>query len=252
MSMASNKNGIYASNIWKRYERLDVLRGLSIEIPGEKISIILGKSGVGKSVLLRLLCGLESPDTGEIFVNGRSLSTLTEAELQENAKDMGMLFQSSALFDSMTIAENVGFALENLISFALSPSAIKESIDTALQQVGLEGYQEKYPSELSGGQKRRAALARLIAYRPKILLFDEPTTGLDPITSRQIAALIKKTQTELGSTAVIVTHDIASALEIGDYFALHSEGKIVLAGEKSEFLTSKHPLLQDFLRSASV
>jgi phospholipid/cholesterol/gamma-HCH transport system ATP-binding protein len=152
----------------------------------------------------------------------------------------------------MTVAQNVGFALKNTGGDTSDEDFIQNTVNKTLEQVGLSGFQEKYPSELSGGQRRRAALARLIAYRPKILLFDEPTTGLDPITARQIAMLIKKTQQELSSTVVIVTHDVVTALEIGDYFALHSEGKIVLSGQKNDFFRNPHQLLCDFLRSANI
>jgi phospholipid/cholesterol/gamma-HCH transport system ATP-binding protein len=243
---------IKVRNVWKSYDTVEVLRGLSIDIPAHQISIILGKSGVGKSVLLRIISGLETPDRGEIEIDSIEYSSLSESQLRSHKKTVGMLFQSSALFDSMTIAENVGFALQNIHDDAHDEASILEAIDMALHQVGLSGYQDKYPSELSGGQKRRAALARLIVYRPKILLFDEPTTGLDPITARQIATLIKTTQKELSSTAVVVTHDIKSALEIGDFFALHSEGTITVSGKKSDFFKNKNPLLLEFLSSAYI
>ena len=241
---------IKVKGVWKSYDTVEVLRGLSLEIPSQKISIILGKSGVGKSVLLRIISGLELPDRGEIEIDNILHSTLNENEFRTHTKTVGMLFQSSALFDSMTVEENVGFALRNLGNAHQKEQFVQESVDRALAQVGLSGFHEKYPSELSGGQKRRAALARLIVYRPKILLFDEPTTGLDPITARQIATLIKTTQKELASTVIVVTHDIVSALEIGDYFALHSEGMITVSGNKKDFFKNQNPLLLEFLSSA--
>jgi phospholipid/cholesterol/gamma-HCH transport system ATP-binding protein len=243
---------IKVKDVWKSYDAVSVLRGLSIEIPSQQITIILGKSGVGKSVLLRIISGLETPDRGEIEIDNVVHSTLSESQLRTHTKTVGMLFQSSALFDSMTVEENVGFALQNVHNTNQDKQEVCELVDKTLEQVGMSGFQKKYPSELSGGQKRRTALARLIVYRPKILLFDEPTTGLDPITARQIATLIKTTQQELRSTVIVVTHDIVSALEIGEYFALHSEGTITVSGNKKDFFKNKDPLLLEFLSSSCV
>jgi phospholipid/cholesterol/gamma-HCH transport system ATP-binding protein len=230
-----------------------VLKGVSLTIPSSKTTVILGRSGVGKSVLLRQIAGLEMPDTGVIEIDGIDLTTLSGKERKHHISKIGMLFQSSALFDSMTIEENVAFSLShNLRSTGLTQKAVKALVDEALCNVGLDGYQKKYPSELSGGQKRRAALARLIVYKPKVLLFDEPTTGLDPITASQIATLIKETQTSLQGTAIVVTHDIVSALAVGDYFALHHEGHITITGDRKEFFSSKDPHLHQFIKSALV
>ena len=232
---------------------MKVLKGISLTIPSSKTTIILGRSGVGKSVLLRQIAGLEIPDTGMIEIDGIDLSTLSGKERKHHLSKVGMLFQSSALFDSMTIEENVAFSLfHNHRSTSLTQETIKTLVDEALCKVGLDGYQKKYPSELSGGQKRRAALARLIVYKPEVLLFDEPTTGLDPITASQIAALIKETQTSLHGTAIVVTHDIVSALAVGDYFALHHEGQITITGGRREFFSSKDPVLHQFIKSALV
>jgi phospholipid/cholesterol/gamma-HCH transport system ATP-binding protein len=240
---------IKIQNVWKSYGDVTVLKGLSLNIPASKTTVILGRSGVGKSVLLRQIAGLEIPDTGEIEIEGVNAQTLTGKARNQHVATVGMLFQSSALFDSMSVEENVAFSLLHHHS-SLDQKSVQNYVDEALFKVGLEGFQKKYPSELSGGQKRRAALARLIVYKPRILLFDEPTTGLDPITASQIAALISETQKSLQGTAVVVTHDIVSALSIGDYFALHHEGLISVRGEREEFFSSKDPVLHQFIKSA--
>jgi phospholipid/cholesterol/gamma-HCH transport system ATP-binding protein len=244
---------IRVQNVWKSYDEVVVLKGLSLDIPTSKTTVILGRSGVGKSVLLRQIAGLETPDEGEIEIDGVNLQTLSGKARKRHMAKIGMLFQSSALFDSMSIEENVAFSLlHHQSSSSLEQKNIRSSVDESLFKVGLAGYQKKYPSELSGGQKRRAALARLIVYKPQILLFDEPTTGLDPITASQIASLISETQRSLQGTAIVVTHDIVSAISIGDYFALHHEGKIAIRGGREEFLSSKDPHLHQFITSALV
>jgi phospholipid/cholesterol/gamma-HCH transport system ATP-binding protein len=244
---------IHIKNVWKAYDDVPVLKGLSLEVPMGKTTVILGRSGVGKSVLLRQIACLESPDEGTIEVDGVDLATLKGRAREEWFSQMGMLFQSSALFDSMTIEENVAFALLHYSRGAsLSQKGIQEAVDEALSKVGLSGYQKKRPSELSGGQKRRAALARLIVYKPRILLCDEPTTGLDPMTASQIAALIVETRSSLNGTAIVVTHDIVSAIALGDHFALHHGGQIAITGARDQFFASHDPMLHEFLQSALV
>lgn len=235
-------------NIWKAYEGVQVLKGLTLDIPQSKVTIILGRSGVGKSVLLRHILGLEMPDSGEIEINGISITSCPEPQRHAALNSVGMLFQSSALFDSLTVGENIAFPLiHHQKRLHCSLTQIGEAVQDALEKVGLSGYRDKFPSELSGGQKRRAAIARLIAYHPKILLFDEPTTGLDPVTAHQIASLITETQQHLNATTVIVTHDIVTALSIGHFFALHTDGNIPLSGDKKAFFASGHPLIEEFV-----
>jgi phospholipid/cholesterol/gamma-HCH transport system ATP-binding protein len=247
---------IFCSDVWKSYGSLQVLKGLTLTCPEGKTTIILGRSGVGKSVLLRQILGLERPDLGYIEVSGFRISQAKEKDLYFAMKNFGMLFQSSALFDSMPIGQNVAFYLAHHgdpeTKKKLPQSVIDDMVSEALKKVGLEGYQQKMPSQLSGGQKRRAALARLIIYKPKIVLYDEPTTGLDPITAMQINELILQTHNELGATTVVVTHDIHSALEIGDYFALHHEGKIAYVEEKDTFVQIPDPLVRDFFDDAII
>jgi phospholipid/cholesterol/gamma-HCH transport system ATP-binding protein len=237
--------------VWKSYGGNSILKGLSLQIAPSAITVILGRSGVGKSVLLRHIAGLETVDDGEIEIDGSPISTLTEKERSSVFRQVGMLFQSSALFDSMTVEENVAFSLQHQED-PLPNSTIYEEVRLALEKVGLQEFHKKYPSDLSGGQKRRAALARLIVYKPKVLLFDEPTTGLDPITAHHIALLISETQRLLDATVIVVTHDIPAALTVGKYFALHHEGVIRLFGEKDEFFSSRDEILQSFMKSCIV
>ncbi len=242
---------IHVHDIWKRYGKLQVLKGLSLDILDGETLVILGRSGVGKSVLLKQIIGLESPDKGYVEVDGQKVTDLTRRAIRKSLKPMGMLFQGSALFDSMTVGENTAFYL-NQHSPSLSESEVKDRIKTALAMVGLEGTEGKMPSELSGGMRKRAALARLIVYRPQIILYDEPTTGLDPITSMQINELINQTKKELNATSIVVTHDIRSALEVGDRLAFHNDGKIAQIAPKEEFLQIDDPILHDFFNNAII
>jgi phospholipid/cholesterol/gamma-HCH transport system ATP-binding protein len=242
---------IHVHDIWKRYGKHEVLKGLSLDIFDGETLVILGRSGVGKSVLLKQIIGLETPDKGYIDVDGQKVSDLTVHSRRPNLKPMGMLFQGSALFDSMDVGQNTAFYLHQHFP-SLAENEIKERVGQALEMVGLGGTEGKMPSELSGGMRKRAALARLIVYRPQIILYDEPTTGLDPITSMQINELINQTKKELKATSIVVTHDIRSALEVGDRLAFHSEGKIIQIASKSEFLQIDDPNLQDFFTNALV
>jgi phospholipid/cholesterol/gamma-HCH transport system ATP-binding protein len=242
---------ISVHDLWKKYGDHEVLKGLNLEMQEGETVVILGRSGVGKSVLLRQIMGLEKPDQGYIEVASMRVSELKGAALYQALRGMGMLFQGSALFDSLTVGENVCFYLRQHGDPATGQHVperqIQEIIRDALHMVGLEGTEHLMPSSLSGGMRRRAALARVIAYRPHILLYDEPTTGLDPITAMQINELIVATQRELKATSLVVTHDIRSALEVGDRLALHHEGKIVYIADTATFIKSDHPLIKSFM-----
>jgi phospholipid/cholesterol/gamma-HCH transport system ATP-binding protein len=242
---------IHVHDIWKRYGKHEVLKGLTLDICDGETLVILGRSGVGKSVLLKQIIGLETPDKGYVEVNGQKVSELALQSQHSSIKPMGMLFQGSALFDSMNVGQNTAFYLLQHYP-NLSAQEIKERVAKALEMVGLQGTESKMPSELSGGMRKRAALARLIVYRPEIILYDEPTTGLDPITAMQINELINQTQKELKATSIVVTHDIRSALEVGNRLAFHSEGKITQIASKFDFLKIEDPLLRDFFNNAVI
>ncbi len=247
---------ITIKNVWKRYGALQVLAGLDLEIKTGETLVILGPSGIGKSVLLKHMIGISKPDQGEVEVDGVKISHLQGPKLFRAIKRMGMLFQGGALFDSMTVEENTAFYLREhadpSLQRFLHAKERKQRVDQALEMVGLQGTGDKMPSELSGGMRKRAALARLIAYRPNILLYDEPTTGLDPIISRQINDLIVKTQKELHATSIVVTHDLISALCIGDRLALLRDGKIACIGEPEHFIKISDPIIDAFKETLTV
>jgi phospholipid/cholesterol/gamma-HCH transport system ATP-binding protein len=239
---------IKIQNLYKSYGEKQVLKELNLEIATGETLVILGRSGTGKSVLLKQIMGIERPDSGTIHVDSFCLTGLKDNELYSTLKEMGMLFQASALFDSMTVGENVAFYLRQHQHF--SETEVKDKVQTALNMVGLGGTENLMPSDLSGGMRKRAALARLIVYRPKILLYDEPTTGLDPITAMQINDLILQIQKELHATSIVVTHDICSAFHVADRIALNHEGKILYIATKEEFIKIDDPIVQNFLKNS--
>ncbi len=243
-------------DLWKRYGSLQVLTGLDLDVYEGETIVILGRSGVGKSVLLKQIMGIEIPDKGTINIDGKNVLSLSKWEKHEIYKHMGMLFQGAALFDSMNVGENTAFYLNQhgdpMKKKPITKQEIKERVLDALNTVDLGGTEKKMPSDLSGGMRKRAGLARLIVYHPSIMLFDEPTTGLDPITAMQINQLIKKTQYELNATSIVVTHDIRSALEVGDRIALHHDGKILHIAPKDAFFKIDDPVIQTFIQNAQL
>lgn len=237
--------------LYKKFGKLKVLEGLDLDVQSGETLVVLGRSGIGKSVLLKQIIGIMKPEAGTIDINGVRITDLTGPDLYKVVQDMGMLFQGAALFDSMNVEENTAFYLNQHGNRQTGKHYTKAEIDDlvahALEMVGLAGTQKKMPSDLSGGMRKRAGLARLIVYRPSILLYDEPTTGLDPMTAMQINELIVKTQNELKGTSIVVTHDILSALYVGTRLALIADGKIVHIADPDAFMKIDDPTIA-FLR----
>jgi phospholipid/cholesterol/gamma-HCH transport system ATP-binding protein len=233
----------------KRLGKREVLRGLDLEVRRGECLVIVGRSGTGKSVLLKHVVGLMRPDEGEVRVNGVEVETLAEKELLELRRSMGMLFQGGALFDSMSVGENVGLPLREHTS--MPEPQVEIVVGEKLSLVGLEGTEEMRTSSLSGGMKKRAALARSLVLNPKIMLYDEPTTGLDPITSDLINRLIKRLQLRLGMTSIAVTHDMRSAYHIGDRIAMLHEGRIHAMGTPEEIQATTDPAVRQFIEGSS-
>ncbi len=240
-------------DLWKSFGTIKVITGLNLQVMRGETLVILGRSGCGKSVLLKHIIGILKPDKGYVDVNGIRVTDLRSRQLYRAVKDMGMLFQAAALFDSLSVGENTAFYLRQHgdpeTGDRIPEVDIQRRIKEALEMVDLSGTEGKMPSDLSGGMRKRAALARLIAYRPHLLLYDEPTTGLDPITAMQINDMILSTQKELGATSIVVTHDILSAIHVGDRICLHHDGKIQHIAPKNDFLKIDDPLVHAFIDS---
>jgi len=242
---------IEIKNLHKNFGEKEVLKGINLQIPEGKVTCILGGSGCGKSTLIKCLIRLEEPTGGHIFVDGKDITHLhNEIRLAAIRRHFGYLFQEGALFDSMTVGENVSFGLKYLTQVPESeyPRIIKEK----LALVGLkEDVAKLNPSELSGGMKKRVSLARVLAVNPKAILYDEPTTGLDPIMSDIISDLILDLKAKLGVTSVVITHDMHSAFKIADYIAFLYEGKILLYGTPEEFRKTDNPYVKQFVSGSS-
>jgi phospholipid/cholesterol/gamma-HCH transport system ATP-binding protein len=223
-----------------------VLRGVNLDVRRGETVVVLGGSGSGKSVLIKHTIALHRPDAGEVWVEGNNITECGEEELIETRKKVGMLFQAGALFDSMTVGENVAYALREHTDWA--ESRIAERVAEVLKLVELERIEELMPSDLSGGMRKRVALARSIALAPRAILYDEPTTGLDPITANAINRLIRSLQERLGVTSIVVTHDIHSAFTVGDRIAFLHEGRIHFDGSVTEARATTEPLLRNFLQ----
>lgn len=232
----------------KAFGQKRVLRGLTLEVLTGETLVLLGGSGSGKSVLLKHLNGLLRPDRGEVWVEDVNLATRDEDGLVPVRRAVSMLFQQGALFDSLTVGENVGYALHEhrLVAAAAIPARVRE----ALAMVDLPGTEDVMPAELSGGMRKRAALARALALEPRALLYDEPTTGLDPVTAAKINHLIRDLQRRLGLTSVVVTHDLVSAFLVADRIAFLHEGQIRFTGTPDEARASGDPFLHEFLNAA--
>lgn len=239
------RNIIEMTDVHKSFGERHVHRGINLSVREGEILTVLGGSGVGKSVLLKEINGLVKPDRGRVVVLGRDTVGMSERELVGVRKEIGMLFQGSALFDSLTVEENVAYPL--LENSDLGEEEIRKEVSRDLELVGLAGTQDKYPGELSGGMKKRAALARAIAPRPKILLYDEPTAGLDPPNIKRISELIKDMRDRLRVAGIVITHNIGAAYEVSDRLAFLHDGEIVFSGTVGQAQASRNPALREFL-----
>ena len=241
---------IRLEQISKAFKGQVVLDHLDLEIEKGKITVIIGQSGGGKSVLLKHMIGLIRPDSGHIYVNGIDIVSLDDKKLNDIRKKFGMLFQAAALFDSMNVGENVAFPL--IEHTRLPRKEIMKIAEEKLLRVGLKNVSHKMPSELSGGMRKRVGLARAIALDPEIILFDEPTTGLDPVMCDAIDRLIVETQKQTEATCVIISHDIPSTFKIANKIAMLYQGKIIEMGTPDEVRSSKNPVVQNFIEGKSI
>lgn len=240
---------IEIKDVFKSFRKNEVLKGVNLTIKKGETIVIIGRSGCGKSVLLKLIMGLLKPDSGKILVNGDDVTALNDKELRELRQKFGMLFQASALFDSMTVDENVGLGLREHTK--LLEDEVKQRVQEKLKMVGLSQVEEKKPAELSGGMKKRVGLARAIAMDPEYVLYDEPTTGLDPIMADVINDLIISLRNTLSITSIAVTHDIVSAYKIADRVAMLYEGKIIFVGTPQEVKNTNDPTVKQFIEGSA-
>ena len=234
-------------DLQKSFGGQQVLKGINLELETGKITTIIGGSGSGKTVLLKHLNALLRPDRGSVWVDGTDIIKLGERALNEIRRKFGVLFQGAALLDSMTLYENVAFPLRE--KTRLKEPVIDKKVQSSLAQVDLSGMGYKYPAEVSGGMKKRAGLARALVTEPEIILFDEPTTGLDPLLGKSIHQLIRKLHNEFKFTGVIVSHDIPEVFKISDRIAMLANGVIIEAGTTEEFMASQDPLVRQFLQA---
>ena len=230
-----------------------VLRGVDLDIERGRTNIIIGGSGQGKSVLMKHLMGLLKPDSGQIWVDGEDVVPFPEREMSRLRRKFGMVFQYAALFDSMNVVENIAFPL--IERYHMPRAEVMERVRDVLGRLDLArvpGIEQKFPPELSGGQRKRVGLARALIDRPEILLYDEPTTGLDPVATKNVDEMIRQTADDFGVTSVVISHDMASTFRIGDRISMLHEGKIVVSGTPQEVLASHHPALREFVETSGL
>jgi phospholipid/cholesterol/gamma-HCH transport system ATP-binding protein len=247
MNAQDSRNGsmIAVEKLVKRIGQQEVLRGVDLQVARGETLAIIGRSGGGKSVLLKHLIGLMKPDAGEIWIEGQNIIGMSERKLASIRQKVGILFQGSALFDSMTVAENISFPLRE--AGERDPKILRKKVSEILEVMELSGEEEKMPVNLSGGMKKRVGLARSIIRQPSCILYDEPTSGLDPVVSDSINKLIRRLQERLGVTSIVVTHDMKNAFHVADRIAYLHEGRIYFHGTAEELRQSNDQLIQDFL-----
>ena len=240
---------IAVRSLVKKIGQQEILRGVDLEVATGETLAIIGRSGGGKSVLLKHLVGLMAPDAGEIWIDGQNIIGMNERQLGTIRVKVGILFQGGALFDSMTVEENIAFPLRE--AGERDPEILHAKVKEMLEVMEMEGEEEKMPESLSGGMKKRVGLARSIIRRPSCVLYDEPTSGLDPVVADSINRLIRRLQQRLGVTSIVVTHDMKSAFDVADRIAYLHEGRIYFQGTTTELQQSTDPLIQDFLLGRS-
>jgi len=238
-------------NLHKSFGNREILKGIDLHIAKGKTTVILGVSGGGKSTIIKHLVGLLQADEGKILIEGEEIDPKNEKQMRSIRKDVGFLFQSGALFDSMNVFENVAFALREHTS--MNEEEIAQKVHEKLSMVGLDAktISALFPDELSGGMRKRVGLARTIALEPKVILYDEPTSGLDPITSDHVTQMIINLQKHLEVTSILISHDIKESFKAGDFFAMLYDGKIVEYGDAEDIKNSSHPAVQQFIHAQS-
>lgn len=243
----NNSNDIIAlKDVTKKFGDHVVLDNISLSIESGKTTVVIGPSGCGKTVLIKHMIALLRPNSGEVYFKGQRIDNLSEQELEKIRTSYGFLFQGGALFDSLNVTENILFPIKQHYKVT-EHSGLEDLVKMKLAMVGMDGFQNHYPAKLSGGQKKRVALARAIALNPEVILYDEPTTGLDPIRSDIINELILKLQTGLGHTSVVVTHDMKSAYKVGNRIIMLHRGKVIADGDADYIRGHPHPVVQQFI-----
>jgi phospholipid/cholesterol/gamma-HCH transport system ATP-binding protein len=244
---------IRVRGLQKTFGPQHVLRGVDLDVERGRTNIVIGGSGQGKSVLMKHLMGLLKPDAGQIWVDGQDIVPLGDQQMGKLRRKFGMVFQYAALFDSMNVVENIAFPL--IERYHLSRDEIMERVRDLLRRLdlaGVAGIEEKFPPQLSGGQRKRVGLARALIDRPEILLYDEPTTGLDPVAAKNVDEMISRTADDFGVTSVVISHDMASTFRIGDRISMLAGGKIIVSGTSAEVLASRLPELREFVETSGV
>ncbi len=237
-------------SLQKNFGDTQVLSDVNMSIGRGHIAVIIGGSGAGKTTLLRILIGLERPSAGSVIVSGQDIAALNDRELNQMRRKFGMVFQYSALLDSMNVLDNVAFPMREHTK--LSEKEIREQVSEKLSSLGLDNVEKRFPSQLSGGMRKRVALARALMLEPEIIMYDEPTSGLDPVTSRMVDDLVLETRKNFGVTSVIISHDMVGALQIADEIYLLSKGSIVASGSPKELTNGDNQLFHEFLVSSGV